>query len=73
VIISVVKRLFGKERGHILVVTGYKKDREHLEGFYYNDPESLYMETGKDQYVKLSDFENDWKKRALYISPQRDK
>jgi len=71
VIISVVKRLFGRERGHILVVTGYEMARDEIKGFYYNDPESLYERTGKGQFVLLDDFTFDWKKRALFITPRK--
>ncbi len=71
VIVSVVKRLFGKERGHILVLTGFEMARDEIKGFYYSDPESLYERTGKGQFVLLDDFEFDWKKRALFISPQK--
>jgi uncharacterized protein YvpB len=70
VIISVVKHLFGKERGHILVLTGFEMARDEIKGFYYNDPESLYERTGKGQFVLLDDFESDWKKRMLVIRPQ---
>ncbi len=73
VIISVVKRLFGKERGHILVLTGFEMARDEIKGFYYNDPESLYERTGKGQFVLLDDFEADWKKRALIITPKKVK
>ena len=73
VIISVVKRLFGKERGHILVLTGFEMARDEIKGFYYNDPESLYEKTGKEQFVLLDDFTFDWKKRALFIVPQKTK
>jgi hypothetical protein len=69
VIISVVKRLFGKERGHILVLTGFEMARDEIKGFYYNDPEALYEYTGKAQFTHLDDFEADWKKRALFIVP----
>jgi uncharacterized protein YvpB len=71
VIISVVKRLFGKERGHILVLTGFEMARDEIKGFYYNDPESLYERTGKGQFVLLDDFESDWKKRMLVLIPQK--
>ncbi len=71
VIISVVKRLFGRERGHILVLTGFEMARDEIKGFYYNDPESLYERTGKGQFVLLDDFEYDWKRRALFITPQK--
>lgn len=73
VIISVVKRLFGRERGHILVVTGFEMARDEIKGFYFNDPESLYERTGKGQFVLLDDFTFDWKKRALFIAPQKSK
>ena len=71
VLISVVKRMFGKERGHILVLTGFEMARDEIKGFYYNDPESLYERTGKGQFVLLDDFEADWKKRMLVIRPQK--
>jgi hypothetical protein len=73
VIISVVKRLFGRERGHILVLTGFEMARDEIKGFYYNDPESLYESSGKGQFVLLDDFTYDWKKRALFITPQKSK
>jgi Peptidase_C39 like family len=73
VIVSVVKRLFGKERGHILVLTGFEMARDEIKGFYYNDPESLYERTGKGQFVLLDDFEADWKKRALFITTEKPK
>lgn len=66
-ILSVNKRLFGTKRSHLVVATGFVKNKEDkIVGFYINDPEKLYYPK-EPQYVSTKLLEIDWTRRYVII------
>jgi len=76
VIVSTTKHILGQQKFHMVVLTGYEEndgiefpDRKgHLTGFYFNEPESLYSEQGKDVFVDIKTFKHDWRRMAIFIA-----
>lgn len=66
-ILSVVKRLFGTKRNHLVVATGFSKNKEgKVVGIYINDPERLYHPK-EPQYVDSRLLDIDWTHRYIVI------
>ncbi len=77
VIVSVSKHTLGQTKFHMVVLTGYEENtesefpdrRDQLTGFYFNEPEALSLEQGKDLFVDIKTFARDWRKMAIFIHP----
>ena len=68
VVVSVVKRILGQAKFHMVALTGYEENENgNIAGFYFNEPESLYPELGKDIFVDVKTFLNDWRRMAIFI------
>ena len=68
VIISATKQIVGHLKFHMVVLTGLEENENgSLAGFYFNDPESLYPELGKDLFVTIADFKKSWRRMAIFI------
>lgn len=75
VIVSVTKHILGQQKFHMVVLTGYEENdgtefperKGQLTGFYFNEPESLYKEYGKDVFVDVKAFKHDWRRMAIFI------
>lgn len=68
VIVSVIKRLLGQDKFHMVLLTGFEEKNGEVVGFYYNEPESTDREKGKNIFVPIELFLNDWRKMAIFIS-----
>jgi hypothetical protein len=71
VIVSADKVILGQHKFHMVVLTGIKElegEVPELEGFYFNDPESLHREKGKDIFVSFHDFLFSWRGKAIFVS-----
>ncbi|MEK7531717.1 MAG: papain-like cysteine protease family protein [Patescibacteria group bacterium] len=67
-IVSGRKRFFGEERAsHLVVLTGFGGEGKDFY-FLYHDPEMLDEHRGAYRKVSLSDFKNDWRKMAIFLS-----
>lgn len=77
VIVSITKHILGQTKFHMVVLTGYEENdgiefperKGQIIGFYFNDPESLYLEQGKDIFVDIKAFKHDWRRMAIFIKP----
>jgi len=68
VIVSVSKHSLGQNKFHMVLLTGYEENENGtVFGFYYNDPESLYVEEGKGLFADIKDFKRDWRRMAIFI------
>lgn len=71
-----VKRIFCEQDYYHMVVVGFKNDdKGNLLGFYYHEPFSTSVENGKNKYLNikssrddLCNFENYWRKMAVFVS-----
>lgn len=67
VIVSIFKHFNNKNGGHLVVLNGYFMDSDgELMGFYINDPIGASFKY-KNRFIKINQFANGWKKRAIYI------
>ncbi len=62
VIISAPKSFNPKNSGHLVVITGIKRD-----GFYLNDPDNPDRKVRKNIFVDLETFKKVWSRRAIFI------
>lgn len=77
VIVSVSKHTLGQTKFHMVVLTGYEENdgiefperKGQLTGFYFNEPESLSKEQGKDLFVDIKSFKHDWRRMAIFFKP----
>ena len=77
VIVSVSKYTLGQTKFHMVVLTGYEENdgvefperKGQLTGFYFNEPESLSKEQGKDLFVDIKSFKHDWRRMAIFFKP----
>jgi uncharacterized protein YvpB len=77
VIVSVTKYTLGQKKFHMVVLTGYEENdgiefperKGQLTGFYFNEPESLSSEQGKDLFVDIKSFKHDWRRMAIFFKP----
>lgn len=70
IIVSTTKHILGQQKFHMVVLTGYEEDEDSsIVGFYFNEPESLYREEGKDVFVDIESFKYGWRRMAIFISP----
>lgn len=75
VIVSVSKYTLGQTKFHMVVLTGYEENdgiefperKGQLTGFYFNEPESLSKEQGKDLFVDIKSFKHDWRRMAIFF------
>lgn len=68
--VSVTKHILGQTKFHMVALSGYEENEKgQISGFYFNEPESLYPELGKDLFVDIKDFKRDWRKMAIFIKP----
>ncbi|MFH0846053.1 MAG: C39 family peptidase [Patescibacteria group bacterium] len=70
VIVSIRAKKFKEEfdgKFHQVVLVGLERDEQgKILGFYYHDPDYLNQE-GKNLFVSLEDFEQYWRKMAIFI------
>ncbi len=71
-VVSVAKDFSDINKGHLVVLTGFKRGRAagQYQGFYYNDPYSPTQNDRKDRYVAMARFEAKWNHRAIFLEPQ---
>lgn len=70
VIVSISKYTLGQTKFHMVVLTGYEyNENDSISGLYFNEPEALSLEHGKDVFVDIKDFRRDWRKMAIFIRP----
>ena len=70
VIISVAKNFDEIERPHLVVMTGFRIDKNgRVEGIYYNDPYTP-SDDRKNGYVDIERFQNRWNFRAIFVKPK---
>ncbi len=68
VMVSAVKNFSEKNKFHLVLLTGLEEDKNNLKGFYYNDPDSMGKEEGKDKFVPIETFKRYWRKMAIYVN-----
>ena len=68
VIVSAIKNFSEKDKFHLVVLTGFKKENGKLKGFYYHDPDSSDSEEGMHKFVDIDTFKKHWRKMAIYVS-----
>ena len=67
VIASTEIKLFDKKFFHMVILTGYKKDKDgKILGFYYNDPAKTDNVSGKDIFVETAIFKEYWRRMAIF-------
>jgi hypothetical protein len=67
VIISAVKNFSEADKFHMVVLVGFKKEEDELDGFYYHDPDSQNREEGKNKLVPIEIFKKHWRKMSIYV------
>ncbi|HSX01627.1 MAG TPA: C39 family peptidase [Candidatus Saccharimonas sp.] len=72
VVISVAKNFDEVDKGHLVVLTGLRREPElgRYHGFYYNDPYAPTEVDRKDRYVPIARFEDKWKHTAVFVEPK---
>jgi hypothetical protein len=82
VIVSVEKRVLEQKRFHIIVIVGYEKGEDSLEGvesndpfkikpsscFYYHEPESTDKTRGAYRMCDMDTFVEYWRGKAIFIT-----
>lgn len=69
VIISAVKKFQETDKFHMVLLVGFEKEGDAIQGFRYHDPDAEAREEGMDQLVSLEQFKRHW--RRLVIFPGR--
>ncbi len=74
VIVAVAKDFDDIEKGHLVVLTGVKREDAlgRYLGFFYNDPYSPTKTERKDRYVSIKRFQEKWNRRAIFIKPANE-
>lgn len=67
VIVSIPKSFDAVDKPHSILLHGIKEDNGE-KYFIYNDSEKETTEAGQDLLVKVSEFEEKWRKLAIFIS-----
>ncbi|MEW5908104.1 MAG: C39 family peptidase [Patescibacteria group bacterium] len=67
IIVSTVKNFSEADKFHQVLLTGFEENEDGLKGFYYHDPDSKHREDGKNKFVLLDTFKNNWRKMAIYV------
>jgi hypothetical protein len=65
-VVSIYKYFTEKDRHHGIVIIGYEKKDNKIEGFYYHDPENLDEKGGKNLFVEIDKFKDGWKRLAIF-------
>lgn len=71
VIVSVAKNFDEIDKPHVVVLTGLRRDeaKDSYEGFYYNDPNSPDVQSGKNSFVALAEFTHKWRYQGIFVIP----
>ncbi len=69
IICSVEQRIFDRKLFHMILIIGYKYDKDNnIIGLYYNDPASTSIENGENKYVTVADFIPYFRNMAIFIN-----
>lgn len=66
VIASVFKGFSERDKFHLIVLTGFEKRGGRLSGFYFNDPDYPSADEGKNRFVPLDLFKDNWRKMVIF-------
>ena len=66
--ISVEKGFIVGDSSHLILVIGYKKELDHITGFFYLDPDNQLEDDKKCEFMSLDRFHNFWRKLAIFTA-----
>ena len=53
--------------GHLILLIGFKKEGDALNGFYYHDPDAKKTSEGMNKFIPAKDFLGLWKGRIIVV------
>ncbi len=67
VIVSGIKNWKEKDKPHLMLVTGFERDGEKIQGLHYHDPYDKEG-GGENRFVDIDTFRKNWRKLAIFLS-----
>ncbi|OIO31035.1 hypothetical protein AUJ77_00855 [Candidatus Nomurabacteria bacterium CG1_02_43_90] len=66
IIVSVIKNFEVRDKFHMVVIVGMKKEVGEVQGFYYHDPDHKVREEAENLFVPIDIFRANWRRMVIF-------